>query len=182
MVLFSSFVFAASKEEDKMGLFKKSCPLEKSHLEVYGIHSPRKWKPEDCVECEFWQDQKCQYKEIMSTHQKLIQRGRPVLAKKAAFNQTVIVRKQYEEKAVQLAGFTVEEIKEYWELSTEFDRQWESQSAEKKQEILDSLDQWKVHLEKGDSPALAGWKVHEWLEQRERFRRSSENAGRDREV
>jgi hypothetical protein len=159
--------------EDDMGLFKPSCPLEKSYLQVYGIHAPKKWKAEDCAECEFFQDQKCSYKEIMASRERFIKRGRPVLVKKAAMDQPASIRINQEQEAVRLVEFTNEEIEEYWVLSREFDRQWEAGPAEKRQDILDSLDQWKIHLEKGDSPALAGRKVKEWLDQRDRFRQSS---------
>jgi hypothetical protein len=162
-----------------MGLFKKSCPLEKSHLQVYGIHAPKKWKEEDCAECEYLQDEKCDYKQIMAGREQLIKRGRPVLVKKAALDQPLTVRIRYEQEAVKVVGFTVEEIQEYWEVSREFDRQWEGESGERRQEIMDSLDQWKVHLEKGDSPAQASWKVKEWLNQRDRFRQASESEKRD---
>jgi hypothetical protein len=43
-------------------------------------------------------------------------------------------------------------------------------SQEKRMEILDSLDQWRVNLEKGDSPARAQQKVSEWLRQRAEFK------------
>jgi hypothetical protein len=161
-----------------MGLFKASCPLEKSHLQVYGIHAPQKWKVEDCAVCEFFQDQKCGYKQIMASRERYLKRGRPALVKKAAMDQPSTIRIRQEQEAVKLVKFTDEEIEEYWELSREFDRQWEAGPEERRQEILDSLDQWKVHLEKGDSPALAGRKVKEWLDQRTRFRQSSEGEKR----
>ncbi len=156
-----------------MGIFKKTCPLEKFHLEVYGIHAPKKWKEADCLECEFWKDKKCCYTQAMGSREKLIKRGRPALVKKAAMGQPVNIRKQHEQEALKAVGFTSAEITEYWTLSQEFDLQWETESEDKRQEILDSLDQWKVHLEKGDSPAVAGNKVKEWLKQRDSFRRSS---------
>jgi hypothetical protein len=157
-----------------MGLFGQSCPLEKSHLEIYGIQAPRKWKVQDCIECEYLRDGKCNFKQIMANREKLIKRGRPVLVKKSVLDQPLTIRMRYEEEAVVQVGFTAEELKEYWELSRAFDRQWESETAERRQVILDSLDQWKVHLEKGDSPAKAAEKAKEWLNQRARFRQSSE--------
>jgi hypothetical protein len=161
-----------------MGLFKQACPLEKSHLEIYGIHAPRKWKAEDCAVCEFLTDRKCNYKQISANRERLINRGRPALVKKAALDQPLSVRIRYEQEAVKLAGYTPQEEKEYWELSKEYDRQWESEPADKRQDILDSLDQWKIHLEKGDNPAQAGEKVKEWFIQRARFRQSAHQDSR----
>ena len=51
-----------------MGLFsEKSCPLEDNYLKVYGIPAPQKWKPEDCPECQYQENNKCQYKKVLAT-------------------------------------------------------------------------------------------------------------------
>ena len=153
-----------------MGLFGRSCPLEKSHLEVYGIHSPRKWKKEDCLECEYSRDGKCEYKQITARRQDYLKRGLPVLRKKAAMDQPLSVRQESEQEALKQAGFSSAELQEYRTVSEEYDRLWETASAEQKTEILDSLGQWKVYLEKGDSPLKAQEKVKAWLQERVRFR------------
>lgn len=153
-----------------MGLFGRSCPLEKSYIKVYGIHPPRKWKKEDCLECEFSRDGKCDYKKMMSRREQLNKRGSPALVKKTAMDQAVTMREKSEQEALKHSGFSSDEVKEYWEVSREYDRLWESSSPNEKQEILDSLGQWKVYLENGDSPLQADEKVKIWLKERARFR------------
>ncbi|MCR4394794.1 MAG: hypothetical protein NUV31_10530 [Dehalococcoidales bacterium] len=153
-----------------MGLFSKSCPLEKAYLKVYGIHSPKKWTEADCAICEYYQNSKCIYTQVISTKGDPIKRGRPAIVKRAHMTDTPAIREQAEKAAIREAGFTAEEQKEYWSISIEYNRQWEIASDEQKQEILDGLTQWKVYLEKGLSPAGAHEKVKEWLQQRAAFR------------
>ena len=153
-----------------MGLFSKSCPLEKSHLVVYGVHSPRKWKKEDCQTCEYQHDDKCNYKLVIVKTEVSSKRGNPALVKKSMMDKPVDVREQSEKDAVKRAGFNPDEQGDYWTISREYDRLWNEASSEKRQDILDCLGQWKVYLENGLNPLQAQEKVKEWLRQREEFR------------
>jgi hypothetical protein len=153
-----------------MGLFSKSCPLEKSHIAVYGVHSPRKWKKEDCLICEYQQDNKCTYQQVKAKAEVSSQRGYPALVKKSLMDKPAAIREQSEKEAVNKAGFSPDQQKEYWTISREYDGLWNKASAEQKQDILDSLSQWKVYLEEGSGPKEAQGKVQGWLRQREEFR------------
>ena len=158
-----------------MGLFSKSCPLEKSYIKVYGVHSPRKWKKEDCPACPSFQDGKCNYKEFSSRHQQSSKRGLPVLAKKSLMSQPAAIRAQSEMEAVNKAGFNAAERGEYLAISQQYDKLWEESSPENRAEILDSLDQWKVNLEAGLGPAEAHAKAREWLKNRADFKMGKAN-------
>ncbi len=149
---------------------KKSCPLETSHLVVYGVHSPRKWKKEDCQKCEYQQNNKCNYVQKVTTTEVSAKRGAPALAKKSMMDKPVEVRQQSEKEAVARAGFTADEQRDYWSISQDYDRLWVQASAEQKQDSLDSLGQWKVYLESGLGPIQAQEKVKDWLRKREEFR------------
>ena len=153
-----------------MGLFSKSCPLEKSHVEIYGIHSPRKWKKEDCFTCSYSEGGKCVYKQKTPIHGQVRKRGYPALVKKSLMNKPAAERGPSEKEAVKKAGFSLNQEEEYWKISRELDARWETASAEEKQEILDSLDQMKVYLESGLSPSQAQEKVQEWLRKRAEFK------------
>ena len=154
-----------------MGLFGgPSCPLEKLHIVVYGIHSPRKWKKEDCFLCEYVQAGKCNYKQIVSQHEQLTKRGYPALVKRSLMERPVAEREKPEKEAAGKAGFNPSELTDYWKVSQDYDRQWEDSTPEMRQEILDSLEQWKVNLEKGYAPLQARQKVQEWIQERAKFR------------
>jgi hypothetical protein len=154
-----------------MGLFGQSCPLEKGHLPIYGVHSPRKWKKEDCKACEYQQDNKCVYKQVAAKLQSSAKYGYPALIKKSLMGKPAAQREQSEKEALKKAGFSQEYQTEYWTISHEYDIQWEAASEDQKREILDSLGQWKVHLEESLSPRQAHLKVQEWLRQRDEFRK-----------
>jgi hypothetical protein len=153
-----------------MGLFSQSCPLEKSHLEIYGIPSPRKWKKADCIECTYTVEGRCNYKQITARHEQMRVRGRPALAKRLHMPDPPETRVQAEKEALESAGFSPSERESYWEVSREYDAQWEKASTAERREILDSLDQWKVHLEAGLAPREAFDKAQEWLKQRAAFK------------
>jgi hypothetical protein len=155
-----------------MGLFSQSCPLEKSHIAVYGIHSPKVWKKEDCLVCEYVNAGKCNYKQIMSQHEKLVKRGYPALVKKSLMDKPAEAREKSEKEAVKQAGFSAGEQADYWTVSKDYDRLWEGSPAESRQEILDGLGQWRVYLEKGYGPTQANDKVKEWLRARAEFRKA----------
>lgn len=160
-----------------MGLFGKTCPLRKSYVAIYGIQPPHKFKEEmDCPICEFTVDDKCNFNQIMAQRETWKKRGQPVLVKKSMLTQPPAVREKAESAAVQKAGLNPDEQKEYWQVSREYDRQWETASAKQKSDIMDSLDQWKVQLEKGESPAAAQEKVKEWLQKRAKFRNQGQNS------
>ncbi len=154
-----------------MGLFSKSCPLERSHIAIYGMHSPRKWKQEDCRICEYYQNNKCVYKQAIVKVKSSSKRGYPALVKKSMMDKPTDMREQSEKQAVLKAGFSPEEQIAYWSVSRDFDRLWNESSEDKKQDILDSIGQWKVYLEGGCGPEQAMVKVREWFLQREEFRR-----------
>ncbi|MBN1189522.1 MAG: hypothetical protein JXA46_07210 [Dehalococcoidales bacterium] len=154
-----------------MGLFGKSCPLEKSHIAVYGVHSPRKWKKEDCQTCEYYQDNTCSYKKTVVKIQASGKRGYPALVKKSMMDKPAEIRERSEKEAVLKGGYSPDEQKEYWAISREYDLLWNDSSPQQREDILDSLDQWKIYLESGSGPAQAHEKVKEWLKQREEFRR-----------
>ena len=157
-----------------MGLFgKKSCPLEKEHLTIYGIHSPRKWVEQDCLECQYVINAVCNYGEVAAQQKKLIRRGHPAVVKKATLSESVAARQKAEAEAIKKAGFTAAEQKEYWIVSQEYDRLWDEAPPEQKRDVLDRLDQLRIHLEKGESPTSAAAKVTEWLRQREEFKKGS---------
>ncbi len=153
-----------------MGLFSKSCPLEKSHIEIYGIHSPRKWKKEDCLICSYSQNGKCVYKQNTLSQDQLRKRGYPALVKKSLLHKPTAERGTAEKEAVKQTGYNLEQEEAYWKISREIDAKWETASAEQQQEILDSLDQFKVYLESGLSPSQAYEKAQEWLQKRAEFR------------
>lgn len=125
---------------------KKSCPLEKSHLVVYGVHSPRKWKKEDCQKCDYQQNNKCNYVQKVADAEASVKRGAPALVKRSMMNKPFESRQQAEKEAVARAGFNGGEQDDYWSTSRDYDRLWDQASAEQKQDILDSLGQWKVYL------------------------------------
>jgi hypothetical protein len=154
-----------------MGLFSKSCPLEKSHLAVYGVHSPRKWRKEDCQTCQYQQDNKCSYKLEITKIEQAKKLGYPAFIKKSMMDKAAAERQKAEKEALQKAGFSPDQQSEYWEISQEYERLWTESVPEKRADILDSLAQWKVYLEQGSSPGQAQEKVKEWLRQREEFRR-----------
>jgi hypothetical protein len=153
-----------------VGLFGKSCPLEISYIKIYGIHSPRKWKKDDCLVCEFFQDSKCHYDSGSSRQQVFTNRGRPALVKKSTMDRPAEARKKSETESVNKAGFSAAELQEYWAVSKEYDELWTESSEEDRREILDRLDQWKVNLEKGLSPFQANEEVKEWLRKRAEFK------------
>ena len=153
-----------------MRLFGKSCPLEKSHLQVYGVHSPKKWKKEDCLKCEYYENSKCIYKQVIIKAKDSSRRGYPALVKKSSMEKPPAAREQSEKDAVKKAGFSPDEQIEYWTVSREYDRIWDKTSTEQRSEILESLGQWKVYIEHGLGPAKAQDKVKEWLREREEFR------------
>jgi hypothetical protein len=150
----------------------KSCPI--NWLKEYGIHAPQKWKVEDCPECEFLKNEKCEYKQIRSQREQLRKRGEPALVKRGMMTQPAAARKKAETDALKKAGFSADEQKEYWVISIEYDQIWEQTPVENRREILEKIEQWKVHLESGVSPTHAHQKVHEWLKQREDFKNKSE--------
>lgn len=157
-----------------MGLFsQRSCPLEVNYLKVYGIPAPHKWKPEDCPGCQYQENNNCQYKKVLERQEQYRKRGQPVLIKRVNMSNPLPQRKKAETDALKKAGLSAEEQKEYWVISTQFDVSWESGGLEGRQDILEHLDHWKVHLEKGLSPAEAYAQVQEWLKQREEFRKNS---------
>ncbi len=153
-----------------MGLFSKSCPLEKSHIEIYGIHSPRKWKKEDCLICSYSQNGKCAYKRKTPNQDQLHKRGYPALIKKSLLPKAAAERGTAEKDAVKQAGYNQEEEETYWKISREIDAKWEKASLEQQQEILDGLDQFKVYLESGLNPSQAYEKAQDWLQKRAEFR------------
>jgi hypothetical protein len=154
-----------------MGLFSKTCPLEQTHVKIYGVHSPRKWKKEDCQTCEYHQNNKCSYQQTIAKIESSSRRGYPALIKKSMMDKPAGLREQSEKEAIRKASFTPEEQSEYWTVSREYDILWNNSSLEQKQDVLDCLGQWKVYLEAGLSPAQANEKAREWLRQREEFRR-----------
>ena len=157
-----------------MGLFSpKSCPLEKNYLTVYGIQAPQKWKAEDCPQCQYLEDNNCQYKKVLAQHARFHKRGQPVLAKRFNMSNPPVHRKKAETDALKKAGFSADEEKEYWIISSQLDVTWEASGLEGRKEVLEHIDQWKVHLEKGLSPSQAYAQVQEWLRQREEFRKRS---------
>ena len=156
-----------------MGLFSKSCPVEKNHLKIYGIPAPQKWKAEDCQECQYLENEKCSGKEALARHVQMLKRGQPVLVKKASLHLSEEQRRKAETAALKKAGFNQEEEKGYWLVSATYDALWETASDLQKKDILECLAQWKVNLENGASPAQAQIKVAEWQKQREDFRRQA---------
>ncbi len=155
-----------------MGLFgRKSCPLEKEHLEVYGIHAPRKWTEADCQECQYAVEANCNYKEFAGRLEKLNRRGRPVVVKKAMMRETVEARHKAEADALKKAGLNAGEETEYWVISAEYDRLWEEATTDQKTDVLDRLDHLRIYLEKGESPAQAAQNVKSWILQREEFKK-----------
>lgn len=155
-----------------MGLFgRKSCPLKKNYAKIYGIQPPRKWEEEmSCDICEFYVESSCDFNQIIEQREKMSQRGKPVLAKRSHMSQPVEKRGKAEAAELKKSGLSTAEQEEYWTISREYDRAWEEAPQERRMEILDSLDQWRVNLEKGDSPASAHEKVKEWLRQRAEFK------------
>jgi hypothetical protein len=153
-----------------MGLFGKSCPLEKSHLAIYGIQPTHKWTREDCLECEYQVNEKCNYNEINAQHENQIRRGKPATALRSRLTHPAAGQEKAEAEAVKKAGFTSEEENEYWAVSAEYVRLWNSAGKDKQQDILDNLDQWRVNLEKGDSPARAKDQANEWQTQQLAFK------------
>ena len=149
---------------------KKTCPLETAHLVVYGVHSPRKWKKEDCQKCEYQQNQKCIYNQKVTSTESSAKRGAPALVKRSMMDKPAEDRQQAEKEAVARAGFNPDEERDYWSISLEYDGLWSQSSEEQKQDILESLGQWKVYLESGLGPAPAQVKVKDWLRKREEFR------------
>jgi hypothetical protein len=163
------YTFFVSKEYP-MGLFSQSCPLEKSHVEIYGIPSPRKWKKEDCLICSYSEQGKCVYKQRAGNPVQMRKRGYPALAKKSLMNKVAAERTSSEKEAVKQAGYSPAQEQEYWAISREYDARWESASPDQRPEILDSLDQFKVYLESGLSPAHAYDKAKEWMLKRAEFK------------
>jgi hypothetical protein len=153
-----------------MGL-PTSCPLEDGYLKIYGIPAPQKWKPADCPECQYQEKQKCNYKKALAHHEQFHKRGQPVLAKRVNMSNPAAQRKKAETEALKKAGLSSEEQKEYWVISTQLDITWESAGLDGRKEVLEHLDQWKVHLEKGLGPSQAYVQVQEWLKQRAEFRK-----------
>jgi hypothetical protein len=155
-----------------MGLFGgKSCPLRKTYAKIYGIQPPRNWDDEmTCDVCEFYEDSKCEYKKIVAQREAMIKRGEPVLAKRSRMGQPADKRNKSEAEALKRSGLSAAEQEEYRAISKEYDRLWEEASEEQRKEILDSLDQWKVNLEKGESPAQAQESVKAWLSRRAEFK------------
>jgi hypothetical protein len=154
-----------------MGLFSKSCPLEQSHIKIYGVHSPHKWKKEDCLICEYQENSKCNYKQVISKIEDYSKRGYPVLVKKSMMDKPAAMREQFEQEALKKAGFSPADQKDYWVISREYDNLWNQASIEQKRDTLDILGQWKVYLEEGLGPVQAQEKVKEWLRLREEFRK-----------
>ncbi|HSW58476.1 MAG TPA: hypothetical protein VLH15_08750 [Dehalococcoidales bacterium] len=157
-----------------MGLMKQTnCPLEENYLEVYGIPSPEPWKPEKCLECQYQEDNKCQFKKMTAQQEQFRKRGQPVLAKRVNLSGSAAQRQKAEKEALKKAGFNDEERKEYWVISTQIEISWESTPPPAREELLDHLDQWRVYLEKGLKPGEAYLQVQEWLRQREEFRKGT---------
>ncbi len=157
-----------------MGLsHQKSCPLEDNFLKVYGIPAPDKWKPQNCPQCQYQEKDRCQYKKAQAQQEKLSKRGQPVLVKRANLTSPLSQRQKAENDALKKAGFSSEEQQQYRMISAQLDVSWEAAGLEARKELLDQLDQWKVHLEKGFKPAEAYNLVKEWLKQREEFRKSA---------
>jgi len=156
-----------------MALFEKGCPVEKNHLKIYGIPAPQKWKAEDCQECQYLENEKCCGKEALTKQEQMLKRGQPVLVKKASMHLSAAIRHKAEAAALKKAGFSGEEEKGYWLVSATYDALWETASDAQKQDILESLFQLKINLEKGASPAQAQIKVAEWQKQREDFRKQA---------
>ncbi len=153
-----------------MGLFSRSCPLEKAHIEIYGIHSPRKWKKEDCLICSYYQERKCAYNPKTASPGQLRKRGYPALVKKSLLPKPAAERGTAEKEAVKQAGYSLEQEETYWKISREIDAKWVTASPEQQQEILDGLDQFKVYLESGLSTSQAYEKAQDWLQKRSEFR------------
>ncbi len=156
-----------------MGLFGKSCPQEKEHLALYGIHAPRKWTEKDCVECQYLAGDKCNFKEVAAAQLKLVSRGKPVLAKKANLNGSSETRRKNEAAAVKKAGFSSQEEKEYWLVSDEYEQIWAAAPPAGQRDVIDRLDQLRMNLEKGESPLNAAKKVLEWVNQKEAWKNRS---------
>jgi hypothetical protein len=157
-----------------MGLFGGSgCPAEDNHLKEYGIPAPVKWQAEDCLECCYRENGKCAYKKIKAKQADFRKRGAPVLAKRARMYASASERRQAETTALRKAGFVAAEQQEYLTISVEIDAIWESTPEADRRDVLDRLDQWKMQLEKGLSPAQAYLEVQVWLEQREEFKKGS---------
>jgi hypothetical protein len=158
-----------------MGLFNnskiKKCPQEEDYFKVYGIPAPEKWHPEFCQHCPHQEDRKCQYKKNMAHLEENRKRGHPVLMKRVNMTSAAEQRKKAESEALKNAGLSVDEQKEYWIVSTQIDISWEKAGTDDRRELLDHLDQWKVHLEKGLRPLAAYDQVKIWLQQREEFRK-----------
>ena len=155
-----------------MRLFSKSCPLEKEYINVYGINSPKKWTQKDCAECLYLEKNKCAYKQTISKRESLAQRGQPALVKKHGMSKSPKAREGLEKEAMKLSGLSVQEQKEYWTVSVEYDQLWEVSTTDGRQEILDCLEQVKVNLEKGLSPLQANEKAKEWLQKKKEFQKS----------
>jgi hypothetical protein len=160
-------------EERGMGLFgHQGCPQENEYLKIYGIPAPEKWNPARCQDCQYQENQKCQYKKAMAQQAANLQRGQPVLIKRVNLASPAEQRKKAESEALKKAGLTAQEQKEYWVISTQIDITWEASGPESRRELLEHLDQWKMQLERGLGPQAAYQAVLEWLRQREEFRKS----------
>jgi hypothetical protein len=156
-----------------MGLFGKSCPVEKNHLKIYGILAPKKWEAADCLVCEYFEGEKCNAKAAMAKHTQTLKRGQAVLAKKASMHLAKGERRKAEAAALKKAGLSAEEEKGYWMVSDAYETLWENASEQQKEEVLECLVQWKVHLEKGVPPAQAQILVAEWQKQRAEFKKQA---------
>jgi hypothetical protein len=170
MATYNEREFNAGKEFC-MGLFGKSCPVEKDHLKIYGIPAPKKWEAADCLVCEYFEGEKCTAKEALAKHAQLLKRGQPVLAKKACMHLSAAERRKAEAAALKKASLSAEEEKGYWLVSETYEMLWATASDLQKEDILECLVQWKVNLEKGVSPAQAQILVAEWQKQRAEFKK-----------
>ncbi len=97
------------------GYSAENISSKKSYVAIYGIQPPRKWKEiMTCDICEFFQDGKCDYKQIMEQRELMNQRGRPVLAKRSRMGHPVGNREKAEADALRKSGFSADELSEYW--------------------------------------------------------------------
>ncbi|MFC1977201.1 hypothetical protein ACFLWS_02915 [Chloroflexota bacterium] len=156
-----------------MGWFSKSCPLEEywKHQNVpFGDMSSSFFKTalkDRCPSCEFWQDAKCKYKQMIAEKERLGMRGYPALIKGTVMDKPRELRTQFEQAALKYSGLNSKEQQEYWSISKAYDSFWDEASPDQRQEILDCLHYLQLYLEDGLGTVEANQKVLEWLKENE---------------
>ena len=159
-----------------MSLFRKDCPLQeffKKPLQqslVVGDSGlkefiSKKITKEDCLLCDYWQNNKCNYRKELAQTEKKSARGLPALTKRSVMNKPIKVRAEFEKAALRLSGLNSKEQAEYWYISQKYDQFWDKAKPKQQSDILDCLEQWQRFIESGFSPKEANERVLEWLKE-----------------